>query len=91
MTHVSAESSLCWWDRRPYLRAVERSPESFPPFAIFLERFGLIPNLFRAQTLRPDVLEAEVELFGNVLGPKDVLSHVQKECILLVAAATNLN
>jgi RNA polymerase sigma-70 factor (ECF subfamily) len=75
----------------PYLRAVERSPESFPPFAIFLERFGFIPNLSRAQTLRPDVLEAEVELFGNVLGPKDVLSHVQKECILLVAAAANLN
>jgi len=75
----------------PYLRTVERSPESFPPFAIFLERFGFIPNLFRAQTLRPDVLEAEVELFGNVLGPKDFLSHVQKECILLVASGANLN
>lgn len=75
----------------PYLRTVERSPESFPPFAIFLERFGFIPNLFRAQTLRPDVLEAEVELFGNVLGPQDFLSHVQKECILLVASGANLN
>ena len=75
----------------PYLRTVERSPESFPPFAIFLERFGFIPNLFRAQTLRPDVLEAEVKLFGNVLGPKDFLSHVQKECILLVASGANLN
>jgi RNA polymerase sigma-70 factor (ECF subfamily) len=75
----------------PYLRTIERSPESFPPFAIFRERFGFIPNLFRAQTLRPDVLEAELKLFGNILGPQDFLSHVQKECILLVASGANLN
>jgi RNA polymerase sigma-70 factor (ECF subfamily) len=75
----------------PYLRSVECSPESFPPFAIFLERFGFIPNLFRAQTLRPDVIEAEVDVFSNVLGPEDTLSHVQKECILLVVSAANLN
>jgi RNA polymerase sigma-70 factor (ECF subfamily) len=75
----------------PHLRSVERSPENFPPFAIFLERFGFIPNLFRAQTLRPDVIEAEVEVFRNVLGPEDRLSHVQKECILLVVSAANLN
>jgi hypothetical protein len=49
----------------PYLRAVERNPESFPPFAIFLERFGFIPNLFRAQTVRPDVLEAEAVHGGS--------------------------
>jgi len=35
----------------PYLRTVERSAENFPPFAIFRERFGFIPNLFHAQTL----------------------------------------
>jgi hypothetical protein len=43
----------------PYVLTVERSPESFPPFAFFLNRFGFIPNVFRAQTLRPDVIEAE--------------------------------
>ena len=37
------------------------------------------------------MLEAEGELFGSVLGPKDFLSLVQKECILLVASAANLN
>jgi RNA polymerase sigma-70 factor (ECF subfamily) len=75
----------------PYLRAVELRPQDFPPFAFFLERFGSIPNLFRAQTLRPDAIEAEAGAFRNVLIPEDILSHVQKECILLVVSAANLN
>ena len=75
----------------PYLRTVELSPESFLPFAFFLERFGFIPNIFRAQTLRPDVIEAEAVLVRNVLVPEDFLSHFQKECILLVGSAVNLN
>jgi RNA polymerase sigma-70 factor (ECF subfamily) len=75
----------------PYLHAVEMSPASFPPFAFFLERFGSIPNLFRAQTLRPAAIEAEASAFRNVLMPEDFLSHVQKECILLVVSAANLN
>jgi RNA polymerase sigma-70 factor (ECF subfamily) len=75
----------------PYLHAAEMSPASFPPFAFFLERFGSIPNLFRAQTLRPAAIEAEASAFRNVLMPEDFLSHVQKECILLVVSAANLN
>jgi RNA polymerase sigma-70 factor (ECF subfamily) len=75
----------------PYLRAVELRPQDFPPFAFFLERFGSIPNLFRAQTLRPDAIAAEAGAFRNVLIPEDILSHVQKECILLVVSAANLN
>jgi RNA polymerase sigma-70 factor, ECF subfamily len=75
----------------PYLRSLELSPGSFPPFAFFLERFGFIPNMFRAQALRPDVIEAEAELVRKVLEPEDLLSHFQKECILLVASAANLN
>jgi RNA polymerase sigma-70 factor (ECF subfamily) len=68
---------------------VELSPDSFP--SLFLERFGFIPNLFRAQTLRPDLIEAEAGAFRNVLQPEDALSHEQKECILLVGSAANLN
>ena len=75
----------------PYLRAVELRPDSFPAFGYFMKRFGSIPNFFRAQTLRPDVIEAEAGLFRNVLQPDDILSHVQKECILLVVSAANLN
>jgi len=75
----------------PYLRSVECSAASFPPFAFFHERFGFIPNIFRAQTLRPDALEAEARVIDAVLLTEDLLSRVQKECILLVISAANLN
>lgn len=75
----------------PYLRQVELSSDTFRPFAFFLRRFGFIPNIFRAQTLRPDVIEAEADLVRSVLVPQDFLSHFQKECIFLVGSAVNLN
>jgi hypothetical protein len=64
----------------PHLRTVELSPENFPPFAFFLKGFGLIPNLFRAQSLRPDVLEAEADAVRKILQHDDILSRLQKEC-----------
>src|SRR5438034_969452 len=75
----------------PYLRAVPRDPNEFPPFAFFQEKFGFIPNIFRAQTLRPDVVEAEAFTVGTVLLTDDVLSRVRKEFILLAISAANLN
>jgi len=74
-----------------YLRAIDRSPTDFAPFAFFQEKFGFIPNIFRAQTLRPDVVEAEANAVGTILLTQDVLSRFQKECILLVVSALNLN
>jgi uncharacterized peroxidase-related enzyme len=73
----------------PYLRAVYQSPKTFEPFRFFQKSFGFIPNIFRAQTLQPDVLEAEA--VGKVLLTEDVLTRVQKESILLVVSAANLN
>ena len=70
---------------------MELSPESFPPFAFFLERFGFIPSLFLAQTLRPDVIGAEADAVQKMLMPEDDLSRLQKECILLVGSVVNLN
>ena len=75
----------------PYLRAVELSADAFPPFAFFRERFGFVPNIFRAQTLRPDVLEAEANTVRTVLLSDDILSRVRKEYILLVISAVHLN
>jgi RNA polymerase sigma-70 factor, ECF subfamily len=75
----------------PYLQAVNVSAETFAPFAFFRQKFGFIPNIFRAQTLRPDVLEAEAYMVGTVLLSDDILSRVQKEYILLVISAANLN
>ena len=84
-SHAAGESS------GPYLRAMELSPDDFTPFAFLREKFGFVPNIFRAQTLRPDVLEAEAQVIRTVLLTEDILTRVQKECILLVISAANLN
>jgi RNA polymerase sigma-70 factor (ECF subfamily) len=73
------------------LRAIPRDPQEFPAFAFFQDRFGFIPNIFRAQTLRPDVVEAEALTVGTVLLTDDILSRTRKEFILLVISAANLN
>ena len=70
----------------PYL-----SPKTFAPFAIVEKSHGFVPNFFRAQTLRPDLLEAQLEATGWILQPEDVLTRLQKECILLAVSAANLN
>jgi uncharacterized peroxidase-related enzyme len=70
----------------PYL-----SPNAFTPFAIVQKTHGFIPNFFRAQTLRPDLLEAELDAIGLILLPEDFLTRAQKESILLAVSAANLN
>lgn len=74
-----------------YLRRVERTAEDLPPFAFFRDRFGFIPDIFRAQTLRPDVLEAEARAVAAILLSEDVLARRQKEFMLLAISAANLN
>jgi uncharacterized peroxidase-related enzyme len=53
--------------------------------------FGLIPRIFRAQLLRPDLVEAEIQLLEHLLFKKGALSRVQKEFILLTVSAENNN
>jgi RNA polymerase sigma-70 factor, ECF subfamily len=77
--------------RGPYLPAPYLSPNTFTPFAVVQKSHGFIPNFFRAQTLRPDLLQAELEAIGAVLLPEDFLTRVQKESILLTVSAANLN
>ena len=77
--------------KRPYLPAPYLSPHTFAPFAVVQKSHGFIPNFFRAQTLRPDLLQAELEAIGHVLLPEDFLTRVQKESILLTVSAANLN
>lgn len=62
-----------------------------PCLAFFKERFGFVPNLYKAQSPRPDALEAQAKAFGNILLTDDVLSRTQKEAILLVISAANRN
>lgn len=77
--------------RRPYVPAPYLSPNTFKHFAVVQRSHGFIPNFFRAQTLRPDLLKAELEAVGSILLPEDVLTRVQKESILLAVSAANLN
>lgn len=75
----------------PYLRAVELEPQSFWPFPFFQEKLGFVPSFFRAQTLRPDIVESEARALEAVLLSNDILSRLQKEYIFLVISAANLN
>ena len=42
-----------------FLREVPLDEHEFPPFANARKAFGFVPNFYRAQTLRPDLIEAE--------------------------------
>ena len=53
--------------------------------------FGLAPRVYRAQLLRPDLVNAQVELLDRLLFSKGALSRVQKEFILLAVSAESNN
>lgn len=77
--------------RGPYVPAPYLSPNTFKHFEVVQKTHGFIPNFFRGQTLRPDLLQAELDAVGSILLPQDALTRVQKESILLVVSAANLN
>jgi RNA polymerase sigma-70 factor (ECF subfamily) len=53
--------------------------------------FGLAPKVYRAQLLRPDLVDAQVHLLDRLLFSKGALSRLQKEFILLAVSAENNN
>jgi len=65
--------------------------KTFPPFEAIRQTFGFLPNFFRAQTLRPDLIEAEVNLIGGILVQEGALERRQKEYIFLVCSAANMS
>lgn len=75
----------------PYLGSPPPAPVDFPPFVYLREQLGFVPNLFRAQMFLPDLVQAEVHALDCILFTEDVLSRIQKERILLVVSAANLN
>jgi uncharacterized peroxidase-related enzyme len=74
-----------------YLREVPLDEDEFQPFANARKAFGFIPNFFRAQTLRPDLIEAESRLVGSILLKEGALTRAQKEYIFLVCSAANMS
>jgi len=74
-----------------YLSAPVRRAEEFPPFELLRASFGFVPRLFKAQTLNPDVLDAEIQLLREILLTEDALSRKQKQLIVLAVSAANRN
>ena len=60
-------------------------------FSALKRNFGLIPKIFRAQTLRPDLVEAQVQMLDGLLFKAGALTRIQKEFILLAVSAENNN
>jgi uncharacterized peroxidase-related enzyme len=74
-----------------YLQKPKMDENEFPPFAAARKMFGFIPNFYVAQTLRPDLIEAQSQLVGALLIHEGSLSRRQKEYIFLVCSAANLS
>lgn len=74
-----------------YLRNQPHDEKDFPAFAAIREQFGFLPNFFPAQTARPDLINAELALTGNLLLTEGALARRQKEYIFLVCSAANLS
>jgi uncharacterized peroxidase-related enzyme len=74
-----------------YLREEPLDENNYPLFAEMKTRFGFIPNFFRSQTIRTDLIEAEDFLASTVLMKEGALTRLQKEYIFLVCSAANLS
>src|SRR4026209_2494350 len=74
-----------------YLRENAFDENDFPTLQLIKEDYGFIPNFFRCQTARPDILDAEVQLVDAILIKEGALTRTQKEYIFLVCSAANLS
>jgi len=62
-----------------------------PTLRAIKDSFGFVPNFYRAQTMRPDLIDAEAQLVNAILVKEGALTRQQKEYIFLVSSAANLN
>ena len=74
-----------------YLREEPLDEENYPPFQAIKTAFGFIPNFFKAQTMRPDLIEAQIQLIGAIQVTERALTRKEKEYIFLVCSAANLS
>lgn len=75
----------------PYLNSKPQGPPGFGPFLLLREQLGFIPNLFRAQMWLPDLVAAEAGFLDQIVLEDVALTRIQKEKILLMVSAANLN
>ena len=62
-----------------------------PTLQAIKDSFGFVPNFYRAQTMRPDLIDAEAQLVNAILVKERALTRQQKEYIFLVCSAANLS
>ena len=62
-----------------------------PTLRAIKDSFGFVPNYYRAQTIRPDLVDVEAQLVDTILVKEGALTRQQKEYIFLVCSAANLN
>src|SRR6266498_2369443 len=74
-----------------YIREAALDETNYPLFADIKSQFGFVPNFYRAQTTRPDLIEAQAQLVNAVLIKDSALTRKQKEYIFLVCSAANLS
>jgi uncharacterized peroxidase-related enzyme len=74
-----------------YFREAGLDETTYPLFADVKAQFGFIPNFYRAQTTRTDLIEAEAQLVNAILINERGLTRQQKEYIFLVCSAANLS
>jgi RNA polymerase sigma-70 factor (ECF subfamily) len=74
-----------------YIRGASADESQFPTLLEIKSTFGFIPNFFRAQTLRPDLIDAEAGLVSTILVREGALTRRQKEYIFLACSADNLS
>ena len=74
-----------------YIREVPFNEEDFPTLKLIKDDYGFIPNFFKAQTARPDLIDASVQLVDAILIKEGALSRQLKEYIFLVCSAANLS
>ena len=74
-----------------YIREAPFSEEDFPTLKLIKADYGFIPNYFKAQTARPDLIDAQVQLIDATLLKEGALSRQLKEYVFLVCSAANLS
>src|ERR1041385_7980556 len=74
-----------------YIREAPFNETDFPTLKLIKEDYGFIPNFFKAQTARPDLIDAEVQLVEATLIKEGALARELKEYIFLVCSAANLS
>src|SRR5947207_11149841 len=74
-----------------YLHQPTVDEKDIPTLGQIQDQFGFVPNFYRAQVMRPDLIDAEAQLVGGLLVKEGALTRQQKEYIFLVCSAANLS